>query len=478
MSWGSLLLPTVAALAVTLALAAAVPSAYIRARLRFSIWLLLAAAGLEVAVIREIGDTSLLAALARLTFVLALINLVISLVVNPWRESRPSDRFPAIVQDVTLIALFTVVATVLMNEQLLTTSAVGAVIVGFALQDTLGNLFAGLAIQLEKPFRVGHWIAIGEREGQVQQITWRATKLLTKHGQYLIVPNSTLSSEAIVNYSEPTVPTRLTIEVGVSYLTPPNEARAALLEALTHCPLVLTTPPPAVLLHNFGESALIYHVWFWIGDYALELEARDQVRTHIWYTFRRRNIEIPYPIAVEIGREDKPPERPESDVLAAAATLASIDIFAPMEADARTAIARQAPTHMYAAGEPIVRQGQAGHSMYVVLRGRARVLLEPSQQEVAIIERGGFFGEMSMLTGEPRTATVRAIDDVRVMEITADTFRAIAVERPGLVEQISAVVAERRSGLEEARAAAATAAPVMAAPRTLLARIQKVLGLP
>ena len=102
--------------------------------------------------------------------------------------------------------MFFVIATVLMREQLLATSAVGAVVVGFALQDTLGNFFAGLAIQIEKPFRVGHWIRVGGREGQVQEVTWRATKLRTKDGQFLIVPNSVISKDAILNYSEPTDP--------------------------------------------------------------------------------------------------------------------------------------------------------------------------------------------------------------------------------------------------------------------------------
>ena len=115
------MLAGVVALIITLALFVAVPSRFVRSRLRFSTWLLLAFVAFEIAVTQAIGDVEILAALARLVFVLALINLVIALVVNPWREHRPSDRFPAIVQDVTLIGLFTVVATVLMKEQLLTT---------------------------------------------------------------------------------------------------------------------------------------------------------------------------------------------------------------------------------------------------------------------------------------------------------------------------------------------------------------------
>ena len=143
---------------------------------------------------------------------LAIVNAAVALIANPWRLDRPSDRFPAIVQDVTVIVLFVVIGTVLLREQLLTTSAVGAVVVGFALQDTLGNFFAGLAIQIEKPFRVGQWVQFGDREGQVQEITWRATKLRTKAGQFLIVPNSVISKEPVLNYSEPTVPTRIDVE--------------------------------------------------------------------------------------------------------------------------------------------------------------------------------------------------------------------------------------------------------------------------
>jgi small-conductance mechanosensitive channel/CRP-like cAMP-binding protein len=472
-----MMLAGAATLVVTLALLVTVPSRYIRARLRFSVLLLLAYLLLHMAVTQGVGDVELLAPLARLTFVLAGLNLAISLIANPWRESRASDRFPAIVQDVTLISLFTVVATVLMKEQLLTTSAVGAVVVGFALQDTLGNLFSGLAIQIEKPFRVGHWIAIGEREGQVQEITWRATKLLTKAGEFLIVPNGIISKEAILNYSEPTVPTRLMVEVGTSYSTPPNDSRAAILEALENCPLVLRAPSPSVLLHDFGGSALIFRVWFWIGDYALELEARDQVRTNIWYALRRKNIEIPFPIQVEYSREELP-LRSEGDVMSAAARLSGIEIFATLPQDARIALSRTGQEHIFAAGEAIVRQGAAGSSMYVVLSGRVRVLLEPSGQEVAVLEPGGIFGEMSMLTGDPRTATVRALEDVRLLEITAERFRDVAMERPGLIEHVSSVIGERRVGLDHARALAAATTAVTTARRSLFGRIQQFLRLP
>jgi CRP-like cAMP-binding protein len=422
-----------------------------------------------------VGDAAVLSALARLALVLAIVNAVVALLVNPWKDDRPSDRFPAIVQDVAVLGLFAVIATVLLRETLLTTSAVGAVVVGFALQDTLGNLFAGLAIQIEKPFRVGQWIQVSGREGQVQEITWRATKLRTKDGEFLVVPNSIVSKEPVLNYSEPTVANSVNVEVGASYLTAPNDVKAAILEAIANAPLAIRAPEPKVLVQSFGDSAINYTAYFWVNDYGAEREARDQVRTNIWYEFRRRNIEIPWPIQIQYERTEEPVWN-DRHVSAAAAHLEHIDLFSTLDASARQQLAAAPHHHLFAAGESIVRQGAAGDSMFVVLKGNVRVLLEPSGQEVAIIPAGGFFGEMSMLTGEPRTATVRAINDATLLEISAAEFRQLAVANPSLLDHVSTVVGMRRTGLEEARALAA----VVTAPeakQTFLARMRKFLTL-
>lgn len=364
----------------------------------------------------------------------------------------------------------------LLRETLLTTSAVGAVVVGFALQDTLGNLFAGLAIQIEKPFRVGHWIQVSGREGQVQEVTWRATKLRTKDGEFLVIPNSMMSKEPVLNYSEPTVANSISVEVGAGYQVPPNDVKSAILAAVANTPLAIPAPEPSVIVKAFGASAIEYVVYFWVNDYGLAREARDQVRTHIWYEFRRRNIEIPWPIQIEYSREEQPPRTAEH-VASAAAWLGRIELFARMDDQARHALSQAGAEHLFAAGETIVRQGASGDSMFVVLRGRVRVLLEPSGQEVAVIPAGGFFGEMSMLTGEARTATVKAIDEVTVLEISAADFRERAALNPDLLEHVSSVVGTRRVGLEEARAVAA-AAVVPEARQTLLARMRKFLTLP
>jgi mechanosensitive ion channel-like protein/cyclic nucleotide-binding protein len=364
---------------------------------------------------------------------------------------------------------------VLMKEQLLTTSAVGAVVVGFALQDTLGNLFAGLAIQIEKPFRVGQWIQIGDREGQVSEITWRATKLRTKAGQFLIVPNSVISKEPVLNYSEPIVPTRIEVEVGASYGVPPNEVKRAMQEAMANSPLVMRAPEPQVTIKAFGASSIDYLAQFWVEDYATDRTARDQVRTNIWYTFRRCNIEIPYPIQVQYERDEEPVTT-ERHIAAAADHLGSINLFKTLGPEARQKLAHSADHRLFASGESIVRQDAEGDSMFVLMKGQARVVLEPSGQDVAVIPEGGFFGEMSMLTGDRRTATVKAVDDVMVLEIAAKDFRELALAHPGLLDHVSTIVSTRRAGLEDAKAHAA----VVVAPEAkdnFLARMRRFLNI-
>ncbi|MGE0815026.1 MAG: cyclic nucleotide-binding domain-containing protein [Vicinamibacterales bacterium] len=463
-----------AALGLALVALAAVRNRFLRGRLGFATAMLVAALGLQVAVGQGAGDPALAGSLAKLLLVAATIITAVSLAFNPWRVNRVSDRVPAIVQDVIVIAVFGLAATLLLDEKLLTTSAVGAVVVGFALQDTLGNLFAGLAIQIEKPFRVGQWVRVGDYEGKVEEVTWRATKLLTKAGQFAVVPNSVASKDPILNYSEPTVPTRIDVVIGASYSVAPNYAKRALFEALENAPLVLRDPAPNVIFDDFGDSALLYRVQFWIDDYARDNIARDQVRTNIWYSFKRYGIEIPFPQQVEYHRTEVT-GRTAEHVQQLANRLGAVDLFAELDDIERVRLADACQEHLYGAGERIVRQGDAGESMFVVLEGRVRITLEPSGQEVAVTSTGGFFGEMSMLTGDPRTATVTALTDATLLEITAERFRDLAVRRPGLVEHVSTTVSARRSGLASAKAAADEARVDAPVPVSLLSRIKAFL---
>jgi small-conductance mechanosensitive channel len=468
----------VIALAVTLAIYTVTINRLVRRKLRLSLLLLAAyaivqlglvwAPPLDARTIEHIRD------FARLGLSAAIINLVVVSLLNPLRADRVPDRFPSIVQDALVIGMFLLVATFL-GDKFLATSAVGAVVLGFALQDTLGNAFSGLAIQSEKPFNIGHWITVGGNEGRVAEVTWRATKLRTKTGNFVIVPNSEVGKAPITNYSEPAAPMRLFVDVGVTYDASPNHVKTVIKNAIANCPLVLKAPPPDAMIHDFAASAITYRVRFWIEDFELDEEAADQVRSSLFYAFRRHNIEIPYPIQIEMSKE-LPVEDPGARVAAREQLLSTVPLFAPLSEAERATIATRMTFAEFGDGETIVREGDAGHSMFVVKSGRVKVLLEESRREVATLERGDYFGEMSMLTGDPRTASVVADGDAMVLEIDADVFRKLAEANPLAVEQVGVAVAARRAELNNVRASTRTAA-VAEAPTNFLTRMWKFLGI-
>jgi small-conductance mechanosensitive channel len=448
----------------------------IRRKLRLSLILLIGYMAVDLAMAlypMTTGMQAQLGAFAKLALAAAFINAAVYILVNPLRVDRVPDRFPTILQDAIVIGLILLASTFLSHE-LVTTSAVSAVVLGFALQDTLGNAFAGLAIQSEKPFHVGHWVRVGDHEGRVAEVTWRATKLRTKAGNLVILPNNVVAKEPIVNYSEPAAPFRLEVEVGASYLVPPNRVKAALMEALRHSSRVMTAPAPEVLLVGFDASAINYRVRFWIEDYGADEISRDEVRTAIYYSFQRHDIEIPWPIQIQYERQWKDPDV-DDKVAQEERLLASVDLFATLPPELRHQIARSAPMAVYGSGETVVRQGEEGQSMFVVLSGSVSVVLEPSRNEVARIEPGGYFGEMSLLTGEPRSATVLAVGDVVTVEIGADVFRRLAAVHPEAIEKIGMAAVVRKAGLEQMRTASAR--PVMVETTTLMARMKKFLRL-
>jgi small-conductance mechanosensitive channel len=292
----------IGAFAVILAIWAFTVNRLVKRKLRLSLIFLGAyiAINLFLSVRSGMGPLAVaqLQAFEKLAMAAALINALVFSLVNPLRQDRVPDRFPIILQDAMVIALV-IASAMFLSAELVTTSAVSAVVLGFALQDTLGNAFAGLAIQSEKPFNVGHWVRVGDHEGRVAEVTWRATKLRTKSGNLVVLPNNVVAKEAVVNYSEPSTPYRLVVDVGASYLVSPNTVKAAIREALRNSPLVLTAPAPDVLLLRFDDSAITYRVRFWVDDYEADDRASDQVRTSIYYAFRRHDIEIPWPISVE-----------------------------------------------------------------------------------------------------------------------------------------------------------------------------------
>ena len=396
------MIPSLVLFIAVLILGAASPNRHIRNRLwvsglAFGIYAALGAAIRYHLLTADMQQLVLM--IQPLLLVFGAINGLVAAIINPWRVHRLPDRFPTIVQDAIVIGLFALGATFVLQEKIFAATAVGAVVVGFALQNTLGNLFAGLAIQIEKPFRVGEWVRIAEIDGLVSEITWRAVKVRTKSGNFVVVPNGKLADDIIVNYSEPTRDTRLEVMVGAHYDVPPNQVKAVILDGLKRDPQISTEREPEITIADFAESAITYRVWVWIADFATDYQTYDRIRSAIYYAFRRHDIVIPYPIQVQI---EKPDVLPSRDFSIDEAVLQRVPVFTALSSETRAQLARATTRGLFAEGEVVVRQGESGSSMFVVATGEVVVLLEPQGQEVARIRPGGFFGEMSLLTGAPQ----------------------------------------------------------------------------
>ncbi|HKB10553.1 MAG TPA: mechanosensitive ion channel family protein [Vicinamibacterales bacterium] len=399
-----------------------------------------------------------------------LANAIVVLVINPWRSDRIPERFPNIVQDTIVIALFAVAAMLFLPDKIVATTAVGAVVIGFALQDTLGNLFAGLAIQIEKPFRVGHWVTIGGKDGLVSDITWRATKIRTKTGNVVVVPNSVLSRDTITNYSEPTRETQLEVQLRAGYDVPPNDVKAAVAKALEGEPMILAEPPVEVLVAEFAESWIAYRVRVWTTDFAGDDRVRDRVRSHVYYAFRRAGIAFPYPVQMQESPRDPSVPAPSSET-----ALDDVEILASLTDGQRHQLAAMSRLLLYGAGEMIAREGEPGASMFVMRRGEAAVTVAGTDGEVARLQDGAFFGEMSLLTGDRRSATVTAITDCELLEIGVEAFRRVVLTDAASVDRVASAVSDRRAELERHRATRAAAAAEAETPQTFLDRARRFL---
>lgn len=463
--------------AVAAALMLVARDALTRRRLRFTLFVVLAFlalhAGMVAMPLAVASHRTLVESLEAMLLALAVTNTIVTLVFNPWARPAERDRAPSIIQDVIVVALIGGVAYAVFGESIVGPSIGAAAALALGLQDQLGNLFAGLAIQIERPFRVGHWISLVNYEGRVVEVTWRATKVRTKAGNLVVIPNSTVGREAITNYSEPTAPTRQSVDVGATYAAPPNEVRDALMAAMGRVPQVLRDPAPDVIMADFGASAIVYSARFWLDDFAHDDRIRHDVRTAIYYEFHRRGIEIPWPIQVEYSRHETAPDLVVRQQELAEA-IAKVPVFAALPADAHHALAASASERLFAEGEAIVREGEAGGSMFIVRRGRVAVTVGADRREVAVTEAGGYFGEMSLLTGDPRTATVIARGDCTVLEITADAFRAYVQSRPDVIDHLAEAAASRRRTLDQSRAAST---PHAVEHTSLVHRMRKFFGL-
>jgi small-conductance mechanosensitive channel/CRP-like cAMP-binding protein len=404
---------------------------------------------------------------AGLLFILVCLGRTGFLLVVEWffrhRLKRP---LPRIVADIIQGLIYACVAFIVFRDMgaefgsLLTTSALLTAIIGLSLQETLGNLFAGLAIQAQRPFAVGDWIQVENSQenstGKVIEIDWRATKLLTNDRVEIIIPNALLAKSPIRNYSQPSAITRRLLTVQASYQTPPHIVETTLLQAAASCRDVVAEPAPAIWLSKYADSGIEYTLLFFITDFGRRAFIDSEVRRHIWYAFRRAGIDIPYPVCdvrVQHAGEARPPKSAEEQAAERLRMMRTVDFLDVLPAPALEYLAQSSRSCLYDTGEDIVRQGEQGSELFIIQSGAAVVLTQANEQpvEVARIGPGGVFGEMSLVTGEGRTATVRASTPCSVLVIGHQAFGTVLERNRELAKRISEILASRKAEIELAQ---------------------------
>ncbi len=373
-------------------------------------------------------------------------------------EKRRQIIIPRLLRDTVAMFLFLITLTIILSagyhaetqlKGLLAGSGVVAIILGFAAQNFLSSLVAGLSLQIERPYKVGDWLKIGEVYGEVSEIHWGSTKLRTNDAVTMHIPNNEIVKHTIVNLSYPTRTHFKRLNIGVEYGVPPNRVKDALFRATIQVPGVEKNPPPQVFVSEYADSAIIYQIKFTMMTHSGYYEVRDGIYTNAWYEFKRRKINIPFPIrTLHIERKST---QGASDVRARAhKILRGEQLFSCLSDDQIDAMLENAEANQFGRGEAVIEEGTEGDSMFVLLRGTAQVSVSKngSLVRVGVLRQGDSFGEMSLLTGEPRTATVRAEKDCEVLEISKPVMADLLRTSPECLDQLSALLAHRKMETE------------------------------
>lgn len=357
--------------------------------------------------------------------------------------------FTLVAFTITFVLIFKSIYTKVDIGAIFTTSAIFGVIIGLALQDTLGNFFAGISLHADRPFQVGDVITVGQQKhtGVVEGITWRAIKIRTFQNHVVLVANSNAAKEAIEVCPRGNLNARL-VFFSTLYTDSPAKTVHVARNAMHDAENVSPKITPIVRIRNLGESAIEWEIKYWLEDYAKYNDTDALVRERVWYALRRNGLTFAFPTRT-LQLERKKLARPASAREEIIDRLSAVDVFAPLSAEEIQQLASTTLEEVFAPGEALIRAGEEGTSMFVVHHGRVEVQVTENgrPRTVATLREGDFFGEMGLFTGEPRTANVIAIEETEVLEIGHEAMRQLFETNPSLAESISWTIAERRADL-------------------------------
>ncbi len=418
-------------------------------------------------------------------------------------------RFVAYI--IYFLALYGIVVFVLDQNitKLIATSGAIAALIGFVIKSNISNFFSGIIVNQGNAVGMGHWVKIGDyEEGKVTDITWRSTKVQNRDGNILSIPNSTVSEAVIYNYNFPQKSTQLSVVVHVDPAHSPERIKKILHDAVISAKGVLSDPEPETHFLGFSDWAADYVAEFYINDYDEKSRWHEAVWERIWTHLSLAGIApalrdadgVRYPekwpatgsrmakktAGDENGAEEREPGPSDQIEIAEKngprtplALLNNLALTDMLSSETKQALSPRMTSRHFKPEAVIVRQGESGDSLFVIAEGVVRVQsqLTPEAEPVEIVRMGAgsFFGEMALLTGEPRTATIIAVTPTHLFEISKADLAPLLESGSGFYELLENVLQERRAELNQSLKMAMQTLP-READEDLIDRIRQYFG--
>jgi small-conductance mechanosensitive channel len=386
---------------------------------------------------------------------LSLLNVVIfeQAGADTWRAKMPKLLIDLARLFLILLGSAIVLATVWKADLagLATALGVSSIVIGLALQDTLGSVTSGIALLFERPFNVGDWLRVGEFTGQVIDINWRSVRLQTFDREMVIIPHKVISGEIIRNFSRPLTLHAERVKIGFSYGDPPNLARHVLKSTALATQGILVKPEPEILTLSYDDSSITYEVKFFVDDYADIESIRSRFMSRVWYAAQRNNLNIPFPIRT-LYHFHGPTARQNSTDKKFAESLQSLPDFVPIDRENGNfqGDSEGVTLQHFGIGEKVIRQGYPSNSLYIIVSGHAALSMVDSSgvdHQILSLSAGEFFGEMVLFSGESSPVSVTAVNDLEVMMISADEVNQMIARQPSFAREIGQILEVRRRAI-------------------------------
>jgi small-conductance mechanosensitive channel len=379
----------------------------------------------------------------------ALLAIFNTLLFESAGEGTWQSRVPKMFLDLFRVLLVLIGGAVILSSvwgadlsNLATALGLGSFVLGLALQDTLGNLFSGIALYYEKPFKTGDNIKVGEHAGKIIEMNWRAVRILTSEEEMIVIPHLVIAKDPIINYSQPTTYFVHKKKVGFSYNTPPNRVKEILEDCLRNTPGVLEKPRPKAKTHEFKDSSIEYELEFAVAEFILHEGVSDDLVSRIWYAAKRNNLEMPFPQLVY-----QPAIPQETMQQRLEKVLNDLPSIIPIDRQKIKDLSDGVLLQYYGKDEILLKENEVNDCLYIIIEGEAeQYTMDIEGNEVHLLDliKGDFFGESALLGSRPNPTSVRATCDLEVLVVLPAEIIEMLEKNPSLAVQLDGVLENRR----------------------------------